>query len=98
MGQALSPIVEIDAVSPETAHPCSRPYAPTQPTSRYEWRPCGRWGMRRSIKAIAGVDVRAMPEVADYLALTFTHFLPRRDRLPVFPDDVLRRPTTPCRT
>ena len=59
------------------------------------YKPFGRWGMRRSIKAVAGVDVRAMPEVADYLALTFTHFLPRRDRLPVFPDDVLRRLTMP---
>jgi pimeloyl-ACP methyl ester carboxylesterase len=59
------------------------------------YKPFGRWGMRRSIRAVAGVAVRAMPEVADYLALTFTHFLPRRDRLPVFPDDVLRRLTMP---
>ncbi len=59
------------------------------------YRPFGRWGMLRSIKAVAGVDVRTMPEVAEYLALVFTHFLPRRDRLPVFPDEALRKVTVP---
>jgi pimeloyl-ACP methyl ester carboxylesterase len=51
--------------------------------------------MRRSIKAVAGIDARARPEVAEYLALMFTHFLPRQDRLPVFPDEALRRLTMP---
>ncbi|UJW28541.1 alpha/beta fold hydrolase [Saccharothrix sp. AJ9571] len=55
------------------------------------YKPFGRWGMHRSIKAIAGVDPRSEPEVAEYLTLTFTHFLPRKDRLPVFPDESLRR-------
>jgi pimeloyl-ACP methyl ester carboxylesterase len=59
------------------------------------YKPFGQWGMRRSIKAVAGIDVRTMPEVAEYLALTFTHFLPRRDRLPVFPDEALRKLTMP---
>lgn len=59
------------------------------------YKPFGRWGMFRSIKSVAGVDRRAMPEVAEYLALTFTHFLPRRDRLPVFSDEALRRLTMP---
>jgi pimeloyl-ACP methyl ester carboxylesterase len=59
------------------------------------YKPFGRWGLRRSIKTVAGVDVRAMPEVAEYLALTFTHFLPRLDRLPVFPDEDLRKLTMP---
>lgn len=59
------------------------------------YKPFGRWGMRRSIKAVAGVDPAAMPEVAEYLTLTFTHFLPRRDRLPVFSDDALRKLTMP---
>jgi pimeloyl-ACP methyl ester carboxylesterase len=59
------------------------------------YKPFGEWGMRRSIKAVAGVDPRTMPEVADYLTLTFTHFLPRRDRLPVFPDETLRKLTMP---
>ncbi|OLF15259.1 alpha/beta fold hydrolase [Actinophytocola xanthii] len=59
------------------------------------YKPFGRWGMFRSIKAVAGVDPRATPEVAEYLALTFTHFLPRRDRLPVFSDEALRKLTMP---
>ncbi|PPK65643.1 alpha/beta fold hydrolase [Actinokineospora auranticolor] len=59
------------------------------------YKPFGRWGMNRSLKAVAGVDVRETPEVADYLALIFTHFQPRRDRLPVFPDESLRRLTMP---
>ncbi|GAA1348216.1 alpha/beta fold hydrolase [Saccharothrix algeriensis] len=58
-------------------------------------KPFGQWGVRRSIKAVAGVDARVAPEVVEYLALTFTHFLPRRDRLPVFPDEALRRLTMP---
>jgi pimeloyl-ACP methyl ester carboxylesterase len=59
------------------------------------YKPFGQWGVRRSIKAVAGVDPTTMPEVAEYLTLMFTHFLPRRDRLPVFPDEVLRRLTMP---
>jgi pimeloyl-ACP methyl ester carboxylesterase len=59
------------------------------------YKPFGRWGMFRSIKSVAGVDPRVMPEVAEYLALTFTHFLPRRDRLPVFSDEALRKLTMP---
>ena len=51
--------------------------------------------MRRSIKAVAGVDAKATPEIAEYLTLMFTHFLPRRDRLPVFPDEALRKLTMP---
>ena len=59
------------------------------------YKPFGQWGTRRSIKAVAGVDARATPEIAEYLTLMFTHFLPRRDRLPVFPDEALRRLTMP---
>ncbi len=59
------------------------------------YQPFGQWGMRRSIKAVAGVDAREAPEVAEYLTLTFTHFLPRRDRLPVFSDEALRKLTMP---
>lgn len=59
------------------------------------YKPFGRWGLRRSIRAVAGVDAAVHPEVVDYLALTFTHFLPRRERLPVFADDALRRLTMP---
>ncbi|MGA6162457.1 alpha/beta fold hydrolase [Amycolatopsis magusensis] len=59
------------------------------------YKPFGRWGTHRSIKAIAGVDPRTEPGVAEYLALTFTHFLPRKDRLPVFGDEALRRLNMP---
>lgn len=59
------------------------------------YKPFGQWGLRRSIKAVAGVDARATPEIAEYLTLMFTHFLPRRDRLPVFPDEALRKLTMP---
>lgn len=59
------------------------------------YKPFGQWGMHRSLKAVAGVDVRATPEIAEYLALIFTHFLPRMDRLPVFPDEALRKLTMP---
>lgn len=59
------------------------------------YKPFGQWGTRRSIKAVAGVDATREPEVAEYLALTFSHFLPRRDRLPVFSDEALRKLTMP---
>jgi pimeloyl-ACP methyl ester carboxylesterase len=59
------------------------------------YKPFGRWGAHRSIKAVAGVDARETPEVAEYLTLTFTHFRPRRDQLPIFTDDALRRLTMP---
>jgi pimeloyl-ACP methyl ester carboxylesterase len=62
------------------------------------YKPFGQWGMRRSIKAVAGVDARETPDIAEYLSLTFTHFLPRRDRLPVFSDEALRRLTMPVLT
>jgi pimeloyl-ACP methyl ester carboxylesterase len=59
------------------------------------YKPFGRWGARRSVRAVAGVDVRTHPEVVDYLATTFSQFLPRRERLPVFADDALRKLTMP---
>lgn len=59
------------------------------------YKPFGQWGTRRSIRTVAGVDTEAMPEVAEYLTLMFTHFLPRRDRLPVFSDEALRKLTMP---
>lgn len=59
------------------------------------YKPFGQWGMRRSLKVVAGVDAHETPEIAEYLTVTFTHFLPRRDRLPVFTDEALRRLTMP---
>ncbi|GAB2958211.1 alpha/beta fold hydrolase [Amycolatopsis acidiphila] len=60
-------------------------------------RPFGRWGLLRSLKVVAGVDHRRSPEIADYLALIFMQFRPRRDRLPVFGDEALRGLTMPVR-
>jgi pimeloyl-ACP methyl ester carboxylesterase len=62
------------------------------------YKPFGHWGMRRSIKAIAGIDATQTPEFAEYITLTFTQFLPRRDRLPVFSDEELGRLTMPVLT
>ncbi|GAA2961307.1 alpha/beta fold hydrolase [Actinokineospora diospyrosa] len=59
------------------------------------YKPFGKWGMRRSIKAVAGVDAAETPEVSDYLVLTFTHFRPRREQLPIFSDEALQRLTMP---
>ncbi|NKQ57277.1 alpha/beta hydrolase [Amycolatopsis sp. K13G38] len=59
------------------------------------YKPFGKWGLRKSMKAVAGVDANETPEIADYLGLIFTHFLPRREKLPVFDDDTLKRLTMP---
>lgn len=59
------------------------------------YKPFGQWGMYRTLKAVAGIDIRETPEFAEYMALTFTEFLPRRDRLPVFSDEALRGLTMP---
>jgi pimeloyl-ACP methyl ester carboxylesterase len=59
------------------------------------YKPFGQWGIHRTLKAVAGIDVRETPEFAEYMALTFTEFLPRRDRLPVFSDEALRGLTMP---
>ena len=60
-------------------------------------KPFGRWGMRKSLKAVAGIDAARTPQIAEYVGLIFTHFLPRRDKLPVFGDDALRRLRMPVR-
>jgi pimeloyl-ACP methyl ester carboxylesterase len=59
------------------------------------YKPFGQWGIHRTLKAVAGIDVRETPEFAEYMALTFTEFLPRRDRLPVFSDEALQALTMP---
>lgn len=59
------------------------------------YKPFGQWGMHRTLKAVAGIDVRETPEFAEYMALTFTEFLPRRDRLPMFSDEALQGLTMP---
>ncbi|MFF7700825.1 alpha/beta fold hydrolase [Streptomyces lydicus] len=58
-------------------------------------RPLGAWGVRRSAGAVAGLDRPEHRAVLDQLVLTFAQFKPRTERLPVFPDDVLRRLAMP---
>ncbi|MFH9864996.1 alpha/beta fold hydrolase [Streptomyces lydicus] len=58
-------------------------------------RPLGAWGVRRSAGTVAGLDRPEHRAVLDQLVLTFVQFKPRTERLPVFPDDVLRRLAMP---
>jgi pimeloyl-ACP methyl ester carboxylesterase len=59
------------------------------------YKPFGQWGLRRSVREVAGIDPVATPDVADYVTRIFTHFLPRREKLPVFADEALRALTIP---
>ncbi|MFJ6602384.1 alpha/beta fold hydrolase [Streptomyces lydicus] len=58
-------------------------------------RPLGAWGVRRSAGTVAGLDRPEHRAVLDQLVLTFAQFKPRTERLPVFPDGVLRRLAMP---
>ncbi|GAT69442.1 carboxylesterase NP [Planomonospora sphaerica] len=58
-------------------------------------RPFRRGGLRESAIAVAGLDPERDRQALDAVVLTFTHFNPRRERLPVFPDDALRGLTMP---
>ncbi|WP_214415029.1 alpha/beta fold hydrolase [Sphaerisporangium fuscum] len=49
-----------------------------------------RGGLRESAMAVAGLDGDRDRQALDAVILTFTHFNPRRERLPVFPDEALR--------
>ncbi|PRX97699.1 alpha/beta fold hydrolase [Allonocardiopsis opalescens] len=69
---------------------------------KYGWLPAtlllnllGPWGIRRSARSVAGLSAPEAEPFLDHLVLTFTHFRPRTERLPVFPDDALRRLTMP---
>ncbi|MFD0886507.1 alpha/beta fold hydrolase [Streptosporangium algeriense] len=53
-------------------------------------RPFRRGGLRESAVAVAGLDEERDRQALDTVVLTFTHFNPRRERLPVFPDAALR--------
>jgi pimeloyl-ACP methyl ester carboxylesterase len=59
------------------------------------YRPFGKWGQRKTVELVAGLSGPDLVRARDYLALTFTHFLPRKDRLPVFSDEELRGLTMP---
>lgn len=48
----------------------------------------GRGGLRESAMTVTGLGEGS--EVLDGVVLTFTHFNPRREKLPVVPDDALR--------
>ncbi|GAA2656956.1 alpha/beta fold hydrolase [Streptomyces lunalinharesii] len=54
-------------------------------------RAFGRRGVRRSVRAVTGIKDPALQPVLDTVVLTFTYFKARTERLPVFPDEVLRR-------
>ena len=58
-------------------------------------RPFRRGGVRESAMAVAGLDGEKDREALDAVVLTFTHFNPRREKLPVFPDAALRGLTMP---
>jgi pimeloyl-ACP methyl ester carboxylesterase len=58
-------------------------------------RPFRRGGLRESAIAVAGLDGEKDRQALDAVVLTFTHFNPRREKLPVFPDDALRGLTMP---
>lgn len=51
------------------------------------WRLFGRWGVRRSVRTVAGVDPG--PDL-DRIALVFSQFRPRSTPFPVFSDEKLR--------
>ncbi|GAB2947746.1 alpha/beta hydrolase [Micromonospora polyrhachis] len=54
-------------------------------------RPFGAWGMRRSAGAVAGLSAPQFRAALDAVTLTFTHFTPRTERLPIFSDEALGR-------
>lgn len=56
----------------------------------------GRRGALRSAAVVTGLDTPETRPVLDEVVLTFAHFKPRTERLPVFSDDTLRRLTMPA--
>lgn len=69
---------------------------------RYGWilkaivpRLLGRHDPRGSARAVTGLEGAHLDTVVDEIALTFTHFNPRRERLPLFTDAQLRSLTMP---
>lgn len=72
---------------------------------RYGWifkailpRLLGRHDLRRSASVVAGLDEAKAGEALDDVVLTFTHFNPRREKLPRFTDDQLRTLSMPVLT
>ncbi|WP_344589416.1 alpha/beta fold hydrolase [Actinomadura vinacea] len=58
-------------------------------------RPFRRGGLRESAMAVAGLDGERHRQALDAVVLTFTHFNPCREKLPVFSDEALRGLTMP---
>ncbi|MER6304765.1 alpha/beta fold hydrolase [Streptomyces sp. NPDC001657] len=58
-------------------------------------RALGRRGVRRSVATGTGLEAPEVQHLLDHVMLTFTHFKPRTERLPLFPDSALRRLTMP---
>lgn len=58
-------------------------------------RPFRRDGLRESAMAVLGLDGDKDRQALDAVVLTFTHFNPRREKLPMFPDGALRGLTMP---
>lgn len=58
-------------------------------------RPFRRGGLRELAMAVVGLDGEKDRQALDAVVLTFTHFNPRRERLPVFPDGALGGLTMP---
>jgi pimeloyl-ACP methyl ester carboxylesterase len=58
-------------------------------------RPFGRWGRRKTLATVAGLDAAEAGAFFEQMVLTFMQFRPRTERLPVFSDDALRRLTMP---
>ncbi|MDJ0393650.1 alpha/beta fold hydrolase [Rhodococcus sp. G-MC3] len=50
----------------------------------------GAKGRRRSVALVTGMEDSRYSQVLDEVDLTFTHFRPRTDKLPIFSDDDLR--------
>lgn len=53
-------------------------------------RALGRRGLRRSARLVTGLNSAQVRPILDALVLTFTHFRPRTEKLPIFGDDALR--------
>jgi pimeloyl-ACP methyl ester carboxylesterase len=58
-------------------------------------KPFGRWGLRRTLRTVAGLDMAGAEAFLDGMVRTHHEFLPRRERLPVFSDAALRGLTMP---
>ncbi|WP_072805015.1 alpha/beta fold hydrolase [Rhodococcoides yunnanense] len=55
----------------------------------------GTRGKRRTARMVTGLDTPSMASALDDVTLTFAHFKPRTERLPVFPDSALRQVQAP---